>query len=107
MSSAATDAPASVAVDVPRDVSAAEGLDASLEDPRERVDALVHTARPRLTDPARVIGAKPATFARWLFDLFGARPGDEVHDLFPGSGGITRAWHAYTTHPAAREDQPA
>jgi hypothetical protein len=72
-----------------------------------RVDALVYTARPRLTDPARVIGAKPATFARWLFDLLGARPGDELHDLYPGSGGITRAWHAYTTDPGEREDQPA
>jgi hypothetical protein len=71
------------------------------------VDVLVYTARPRLTDPDRVIGAKPATFARWPFDLLGARPGDELHDLYPGSGGITRAWHAYTTDPVAREDQPA
>jgi hypothetical protein len=72
-----------------------------------RLDALVHHARPRRTDPARVIGAKPAAFARWMFDLLGAQPGDELHDLFPGSGGITRAWHAYTTNPTIREDQPA
>jgi hypothetical protein len=72
-----------------------------------RVDALVYHARPRRTDPARVIGAKPAAFARWLFDLLGAQPGDELHDLFPGSGGITRAWRAYTTNPVIREDQPA
>lgn len=62
-----------------------------------RVDALVHVARPRTTDPDRVIGAKSATFARWLFDLLGATPDDTLDDLFPGSGGILRAWNAYTT----------
>lgn len=60
------------------------------------MDALVHVSHPRLTDPARVIGAKPATFARWMFDLLGALPGDELDDLFPGSGGIGRAWQVYT-----------
>ena len=70
-------------------------LDASAVD-RRRLDSLVYTARPRLTDPARVIGAKPAAFAAWVFGLLGAAPGDELHDLFPGSGGITRAWAAFT-----------
>lgn len=56
------------------------------------VDALNHVARPRTTDPGRVIGAKPAAFAFWMFDLLGARPGDDLVDLFPGSGGIGRAW---------------
>jgi len=55
-------------------------------------DALIYRARPRTTDPGRVIGAKPAAFAYWLFDLLGARPGDELLDLFPGSRGIGRAW---------------
>lgn len=58
-------------------------------------DALVHHARPRLTDPGHVIGAKPAAFAFWLFDLMGALPGDELVDLYPGSGGITRAWSRF------------
>lgn len=57
-----------------------------------RVDALVHVSRPRTTDPARVIGAKPAAFCWWLFALLGAQPGDELVDLFPGSGGVARAW---------------
>lgn len=60
-----------------------------------RLDALIHRARPRLTDPRRVVGAKPATFCYWLFDLLGALPGDELVDLFPGSGGVARAWHYY------------
>lgn len=57
-----------------------------------RVDALVHVSRARLTDRARVIGAKPGEFCWWLFDLLGALPGDELVDLFPGSGGVARAW---------------
>lgn len=55
-------------------------------------DALVYRARPRTTDPKRVIGSKPAAFLYWLFDLLDARPGDELVDLFPGSGGVARAW---------------
>lgn len=59
-------------------------------------DVLVYTARPRLSDPGRVVGAKPARFCYWLFELLGARPGDELVDLFPGSGGVVRAWDAFT-----------
>lgn len=57
-----------------------------------RLDSLVYHARARTTDAARVTGAKPAEFLWWLFDLLGARPGDELADLFPGSGGVSRAW---------------
>ncbi|HYD02598.1 MAG TPA: hypothetical protein VEB22_15330 [Phycisphaerales bacterium] len=57
-----------------------------------RTDALVHVSRPRLTDPQRVVGAKPAAFCWWLFSLLGALPGDTFDDLFPGSGGVSRAW---------------
>jgi 16S rRNA G966 N2-methylase RsmD len=57
-----------------------------------RLDVLQLTARPRLTDPRRVIGAKPAAFCRWMFDLLGALPGDELVDLFPGSGRVADAW---------------
>lgn len=51
-----------------------------------RLDSLVHHARPRLSDPSRVIGAKPAAFARWLFELLGAAPGDTLDDLFSRLG---------------------
>lgn len=61
-----------------------------------RLDALIHHARPRTTDPHRVVGAKPAAFCWWLFDLLGALPGDELVDLFPGSGGVARAWARYS-----------
>ncbi|MCW2754647.1 MAG: hypothetical protein JWQ32_2058 [Marmoricola sp.] len=69
--------------------------DASSDVDGRRVDALVHHSRPRITDPKRVIGAKPATFARWIFDLLGATPADELVDVFPGSGGIARAWEFF------------
>jgi hypothetical protein len=37
-------------------------------------------------------GVKPAGFSQWLFDLLGMLPGDEFHDLFPGSGAVTEEW---------------
>jgi hypothetical protein len=67
-------------------------------------DALVHVSRPRTTDPGRVIGTKPAAFCGWLFaDLLRARAGDELVDLFPGSGGVTRAWEIYTSGAEASD----
>lgn len=67
-----------------------------------RIDTLVHTSRARTTDPNRVIGAKPSVFCWWLFDLLGALPGDELVDLFPGSGGVARAWELYSSDPSPR-----
>lgn len=40
-------------------------------------------------------GVKPARFSWWLFEVLGAQPDDEFHDLFPGSGAVTDAWIAY------------
>jgi len=37
-------------------------------------------------------GAKPDEVCRWLFDCFNAQPGDELDDLYPGSGAVARAW---------------
>jgi|SRR3990167_7430439 len=31
-------------------------------------------------------GAKPKKFIHWLFNIFNIQPGDELHDLFPGTG---------------------
>lgn len=65
------------------------------------LDSLVYTARARTTNPARVIGAKPAAFWNWLFGLVGARPGDRFDDLFPGSGAGSLAWTMYEENAAA------
>jgi len=43
-------------------------------------------------------GAKPEAFCYWLFEFLGARDGDEFHDLFPGSGAVSRAWETYRWH---------
>lgn len=38
-------------------------------------------------------GAKPDGFCYWLFDVLGLRPEeDELVDVFPGSGAVSRAW---------------
>jgi hypothetical protein len=44
-------------------------------------------------------GAKPERVCHWLFDCLGATPDDEMHDLFPGSGAVTRAWETYCAQP--------
>lgn len=40
-------------------------------------------------------GVKPDGFSYWLFDLMGMEPGDEFHDLFPGTGAVSHAWDAW------------
>lgn len=37
-------------------------------------------------------GAKPREFCNWIFAMLGAAPGDELNDLFPGSGAVGAAW---------------
>lgn len=73
-----------------------------------RLDVLTHGVSPMLTLPGRVIGAKPAAFCRWMFDLVGATPHDILDDLYPGSGMVGKTWalfaHSENTigpHPGA------
>jgi hypothetical protein len=33
-----------------------------------------------------LVGAKPESVCRWILDLLNVQPGDEVVDLFPGTG---------------------
>jgi len=44
-----------------------------------------HLAEP-ITLRKGLTGAKPERFCRWVLDLLGWMPGDEVDDLFPGTG---------------------
>lgn len=48
-----------------------------------------------------VSGAKPDAFCYWLFELLGMRPEDEFHDLFPGSGAVSRAWEHWRSQLVA------
>jgi hypothetical protein len=41
-------------------------------------------------------GAKPERVCHWLFEVMGCEPGDELDDLFPGTGAVTRAWESWT-----------
>lgn len=40
-------------------------------------------------------GAKPEAVCHWTFEVVGARPDDELHDLFPGTGAVKRAWNSW------------
>jgi hypothetical protein len=44
-----------------------------------------HLAEP-ITLERGLVGAKPAAFCRWVLDLLGYVDGDELTDLFPGTG---------------------
>ena len=42
-----------------------------------------------------VKGAKPDAFCYWLFEVLNLHPDDELVDLYPGSGAVTRAWERW------------
>lgn len=66
---------------------------------RRRTDGKEETVRDwvsaNITLQRGFPGAKPESFCFWLFELLGARPEDEFHDLFPGSGAVSRAWDSW------------
>ena len=62
------------------------------------------TCRDHLSCPIALkkglVGAKPDRFWLWLFDLLGAQPSDEFHDLFPGTGRGGELWKEFcSVHP--------
>jgi hypothetical protein len=40
-------------------------------------------------------GKKPEAFCFWLFTILNLRPGDDLVDLFPGSGAVSRYWEKW------------
>lgn len=50
---------------------------------------------PGAKPAGHVTGAKPLAFCHWLFRSLGLRAGDELVDVFVGSGAVARAWSAY------------
>ena len=40
-------------------------------------------------------GAKPDAVCRWLFEVMGCEPEDKLHDLFPGTGAVGKAWEVW------------
>jgi len=49
-------------------------------------------------------GRKPLAFCAWLFRILGMRPGDELVDLFPGTGIVSKAWRELSPSPALVTD---
>lgn len=71
--------------------------------PRELADGIlrdwISVSPPQHKRVGGIIGMKPRAFCFWVFDMLGARPGDEFADLFPGSGVVGEAWHAFQSAP--------
>lgn len=81
------------------------GVPAATYGPHSRWEPLItwggRRLQPGIPDwlramPARgggsLTGRKPIAFCGWLFDMLGMLPGDELIDLFPGTGVVARAW---------------
>jgi len=91
---AATDASRST----PATSVAAAGARPVAEDLRD----VLHWGGRQHSHPGALVGMKPAAFCEWMFRLLGAAAGDELIDLFPGSGAVGRAWLIYTSQLEAR-----
>lgn len=46
-------------------------------------------------------GRKPIAFCGFLFDALGMLPGDELRDIYPGTGVVGRAWHELSARSSA------
>ena len=66
---------------------------------RRRTDRSEETVRDWCSVPITLrrglVGAKPEGVCFWIFAMLGLRPGDELVDLFPGTGAVTRAWERW------------
>lgn len=49
-----------------------------------------------------LVGAKPGRFCFWIFELLGMEHGDELHDLYPGTGAVTNFWQLYCDSPSLK-----
>lgn len=57
------------------------------------IDTVLEVGFRRPND--QIIGMKPRALILYLFEALGMEPDDEFHDLFPGSGAVTRAWEQW------------
>lgn len=63
-----------------------------------------HLAEP-ITMKKGLTGAKPERFCRWVLDLMGFVPGDDVTDMFPGTGIFGRVADAAQASPLILRDR--
>jgi len=64
-------------------------------DRRECSQHELDAIRESITLKRGLTGAKPERLCRWLFEVVGLVPQDELVDLFPGTGAVTRTWNAW------------
>lgn len=64
-------------------------------EPQESCCNALAAAGKHRSHPGRLVGMKPPAFSRWMFAQLGAMVGDELEDVFPGSGSVSRAWALY------------
>ncbi|MBA7653088.1 hypothetical protein ES703_60930 [subsurface metagenome] len=57
-------------------------------------DVLIWRGRQH-SHPGALVGMKPAAFCEWIFRMLGARLGDVLDDIYPGSGAVGRAWRMF------------
>lgn len=53
-------------------------------------------------------GAKPEAVCHWAFEMVGARPEDDLDDMFPGTGAVAAAWRTWRgkfTLPADHQEE--
>jgi hypothetical protein len=60
-------------------------------------DSMVYRdwVREGITLKRGLTGAKPEAVCHWAFNVLGMERDDELVDLFPGSGAVTRAWESW------------
>jgi hypothetical protein len=46
----------------------------------------------KITLKKGLTGAKPPAVIRWAFEVVGAQPEDELHDMYPGTGIVGATW---------------
>lgn len=51
-------------------------------------------------------GAKPEAVCHWAFEMVGAWPEDDLADLYPGTGAVTRAWSTWQRKFSLPLNQP-
>jgi len=64
-----------------------------------------HLSEP-ITMRKGLVGAKPERVCRWVLDLVGWVPGDQVSDLFPGTGVMGRVVAAADGAPLILRERP-
>ena len=65
----------------------------------DRVRDVLSAGIPQGVTYKGLTGAKPDSFAAWVFALLGARHGDSLSDVFPGTGTISEAWKRWNEQP--------